>query len=75
LSIDPLGDQRDAGRLTIPLTSGGVVVDLVLDVVFVRVGRTVDLILFLNTFSPFDEEVRGDLTSATVRRLSAALDG
>ena len=74
LAIDPLGDQFDAARLIFPVSSQDVDVDLIVDVVYVRVGRAANLLLFLNSNSPFDEQLRAGLTAATVRRLSGALD-
>ena len=71
LSIDPLGDEREAARLTVPVTSDGVDVDLVIDIRMIRVGRAADLMLFFNASSPFDEDLAAELTSSTVRRLSS----
>jgi hypothetical protein len=73
LSVDPLGDERSASRITLPLSAEGVDVDLVIDLVFVRIGRAVSLNLFVDTFTAFDEDLRGDLTASSVKRLTAEL--
>ena len=68
LSVDPLGDERSASRITLPLSA-----DVVIDLVFVRVGRAVSLNLFVDMFTAFDEDLRGDLTASSVKRLTAEL--
>ena len=72
LSIEPVGDQHDAARVTLPITAEGVAADLIVDLVFVRIGRALSLSLFLNVATPFDPALRGQLTAATARRLSGA---
>jgi hypothetical protein len=74
VSTEPLGDEREAVRITVPVSAEGIDVDLVIDTVFVRVGRGIALPLFVDTFSAFDEDLKADLTSTVVRRLSAGLD-
>jgi hypothetical protein len=74
LSIDPLGDDRDAGRITVPVTSQGVDVDVIVDVVFVRAGRGMTITLFMDLISSFDADLRDQLTATSVRRLSDNLD-
>jgi hypothetical protein len=73
VSVDPLGDQHDGGRVTLPLTVGGQEVELFTDFVFVRVSRGIALMLFVDAVSPFDENMRADLTSKVARRLAAEL--
>lgn len=75
LSLDPLGDARAASRVTIPVSADGIDVDVLVDLVFIRVGRGLSLGLFVDTFSPFDEDLRGDLSAKTVRRLESELNG
>jgi hypothetical protein len=70
LSLDPLGDQREAARVTVPVTSQGVDVDVIVDLIFVRVDRGISIGLFIDAFSPFDDDLRGQLTATSVRRLS-----
>ena len=73
LSLDPVGDQREAARLTVPLSAEGVDVDLVIDLVFVRADRGLSLSLFINVSAPFDADLREELTATSVTRLSDAL--
>lgn len=71
LPLDPLGDQRNAARVTVPLTTAeGVDVDLVADMVFVRSDRGLSLGLFIDVVSPFDSDLREQLTATSVQRLS-----
>ena len=71
LSLDPLGDQRDAARVTVPLTTAeGVDADLIVDMVFVRSDRGLSLGLFIDVVSPFDNDLREQLTATSVGRLS-----
>jgi hypothetical protein len=72
--VDPLGDQREGGRVTLPLSVGGFDVDLTVDYAFVRVGRGVALLAFADVLTPFDEDLRADLTSKVARRLAAELN-
>ena len=72
LPIDPVGDQHDAARVTLPITAEGVEADLIVDLVFVRVRRALSLSLFLNVSSPFDPALRAQLTAAVAQRLSGA---
>lgn len=73
LPVEPLGDEREAGRATLPLSTSGLDVELTVDYVFVRVGRGVALLALADVQSPFDEELRADLTSTVVRRLATDL--
>lgn len=74
LSMDPLGDDRDAGCITVPVTSQGVDVDVVVDMVFVRADRGMTITLFIDVFTPFDSDLRDQLTVTSVRRLSDNLN-
>ena len=71
LSLDPLGDQREAARVTVPVTTEeGLDVDVIVDLVFVRADRGISLGLFIDVLSPFDSDLREQLTATSVRRLS-----
>lgn len=74
VSIEPLGDEREAARITIPFQSQGIDVDVTIDAVFVRVGRGIAALVFVDVLSGFDEDLKAELTSKVVRRLSAGLD-
>jgi hypothetical protein len=71
LSIKPLGDERAAGRVTLPVSAQGQNVDVILDLIFVRAGRGMAIMIFVDVLSPFDEDLRADLTGKVVRRLTA----
>jgi hypothetical protein len=73
LPVERLGDQREGGRATLPLSTSGLDVELTVDYVFVRVGRGVALLALADVQRPFDEDLRADLTSTVVRRLAAQL--
>jgi hypothetical protein len=73
VSIEPLGDEREAARFTVPISSEGIEVDLVIDVVFVRVGRAIALLTVADAFNVFDEDLKAELTSKMVRSLSSAV--
>jgi len=73
LSVEPLGDDRDAARITVPITAKGVDVDVVVDIVFVRAKRGMTLTLFIDLGAPFDGGLRDQLTATSVRRLSESV--
>jgi len=74
LSLDPLGDERDAARVTVPVTTAqGLDVDVIVDLIFVRADRGISLGLFIDALSPFDEDLQAQLTATSVRRLSDSL--
>lgn len=66
-----MGDDSAAFRLTVPLASQGVDVDLTIDVVMVRVGRAGITTTFQSTFSPFDSAEAARLTQLVVDRIPA----
>jgi hypothetical protein len=70
----PPGDERDATRITIPVSAQGIDVDIIADYVLVRVGRGIAAVTFVDTLTAFDEDLKAELMSKVVRRLSAALD-
>jgi hypothetical protein len=74
VSIDPLGDDREALRVQVPFSSEGIDVDLYIDAAYIRVGRGIALLTTSDVFSPFDDELRADLMSKLVRRLSTGLE-
>jgi hypothetical protein len=73
LSIDPFGDEHDAARITVAFTANDVDADLVIDLIYVRVGRGLSLGLFRDVFSPLDEQLRAKLTATSADRLANAL--
>jgi hypothetical protein len=73
VAVDPLGDQHDGGRITLPVTTGGQEVELFTDFVFARVSRGIALMLFVDVVSPFDDDMRANLTRKVTRRLASQL--
>jgi hypothetical protein len=73
LSVDPLGDEREAARIAITASAQGVDVEVTADVVYVRVSRAIALNVYLNQWTEFDDTLREDLTGKVARRLSAAV--
>jgi len=73
LAVGSVGDDRAAARLTLPATDEGVHVRLFVDVVYVRVGRGVEIELFSAAPRPFDAALRSRLAAVTARRLAANL--
>jgi hypothetical protein len=73
LSVDPVGDDLAASRLTIAATRKGVDFDLVVDLVFVRSGRAISLSMFLRALEPFDDKLRAGLTNTSAQRLANRL--
>jgi hypothetical protein len=59
--------------VTVPLSAEGLDVDVYIDLVFVRVGRAVTPSIFVDVLTPFEEDLRAQLTDRVVRRLNVAL--
>lgn len=74
LSISPVGDQAAAGRITIPYTVQGVNLEAVVDLVFVRVDRGIQILSFIGSAGAFDPTAETDLTRAATNRLAAQLN-
>ena len=74
IAIDPLGDERQGSQimLTVRVPYD---IDHREDFVVVRLGRGIANLQFISTLTPFDDNLREDLTSKVVRRLSVGLKG
>jgi hypothetical protein len=70
---DPLGDERAASRLTVPVSGSGVSVTAVVDLVSVRVGRGIAISLFGGAVSPVNSEFEAKLVGTVVERLSTGV--
>jgi hypothetical protein len=70
VAINPLGDERDAARFTVPVSSDGSDRDLHVDIVFVRTGRAIAFVVFTDVFRAFDDDLREELTGKVLRPLS-----
>ena len=73
LSIEPVGDDRAAGRLAIPISSGGATISVTLDLIFVRVDRGIAILTLVDTLTPFDQTLAAKLTRDVVGRLGTGL--
>lgn len=73
VSSAPVGDESAVSRLTLPFKANGLGGHAYFDFVFVRVGRGVATVQFLDFFSPFEESLRTRLTTRVVDRLKAGL--
>ncbi len=69
----PLGDERAAGRITIPLTSKGATVDATVDVIFVHSGRGIVTDTFIGVGPLFDGGLEYTLHKLVVDRMNAGL--
>lgn len=72
LNITPVGSESAAARITIPYKA---ILDSELnaDLVFVRVGRAVSLVIAFDDGSTFDDDLRGELVGVAARRLDKQL--
>jgi hypothetical protein len=73
LGIDPAGEESAAAHITFPLSTPRVDADINLDLVIVRQGRAISLLLLMNAFTEFDDDLRSQLTSTAAERLQTAL--
>jgi hypothetical protein len=73
VALDRLGDERNAARITLPVRTRATDVDLIVDIVYIRVGRGLALPFFVDALAPFDPDLRADLTGKVVHRLAARL--
>jgi hypothetical protein len=73
VAVDRLGDEHDAARITLPVRTRATDVDLIVDIVYIRVGRGLALPFFVDALAPFDQDLRADLTGKVVHRLAAQL--
>jgi hypothetical protein len=73
LTIAPIGDQSSASRLIIKVSTLGISLTADADVIFVRVGRGVEIFTFARIGSPFDRALEPQLMTPVVGRLSTDL--
>jgi hypothetical protein len=69
LRVKPAGDQQAAAHIRVAVTARGQRVVVHVDLVFVRVRRSLSLGLFLRAQKPFDATLRTRLTAAQAGRL------
>jgi hypothetical protein len=75
LKIEGPGDESVGTRLIAPISANGNQAEVDFDLALARTGRGVSIVLFVNALEPFDDELRGKLTTTTVKRLEQALNG
>jgi hypothetical protein len=68
-----VGDARAGGRVTFPLKMNGQTIGFTLDVVFVRVGRGISLVAFVQGLAPPDGQLLDALTTISAKRLAQVL--
>ena len=73
LSFDDFGDETSAFRVTATVEAEGMEIDVIVDYVFVRVGRAVTTITAQATFSPFDSAELSEYVQIAAERLAAEL--
>lgn len=61
LNFPDIGDDSRTFRLSVPVSAGGLELEVFLDLVFVRVGRATGILTFVDVLSPFDEELAKEL--------------
>ncbi len=69
----PLGDERAAARITIPLTVKGTTVDATVDLIFVHSGRGIASNTFISVGPLFDGRLEYTLHKLVVDRMNAGL--
>lgn len=75
MSFDQFGDQTLAFKVTIPMKSQGIGIDVIGEFVHVRVGRASSLITAQSSVTPFDLDELTKLVRVSTDRLSAKLNG
>lgn len=73
LAVEPLGDDHGAARIHLPAKADALTVEVVFDVVFVRVGHALQVVVFADTIEPFSGALRERLTEAATDRLRSTL--
>ena len=73
MSVEPLGDQRQGTRVTVPISGQAIELDMTIDLVFVRVGRGVTTNVFIDARGPFEPKLRDKLNATIVQRLTDGL--
>jgi hypothetical protein len=70
LSVERLGDERAGVRFVVPVTVEGDHYDLSIDLTYVRSGRGLSLVFFLDPSGAFDGRLRHDLIAKQAGRLA-----
>lgn len=69
LNVTPVGDDTQAIRVVVPLSADGFNVDLVVDLVLIRVGRSLSGLAAQSQFSPIGIEILDEYNALAASRL------
>jgi hypothetical protein len=69
LNVAPVGDQVVAYRVTMPISIDSLSIDIYLDIVIARQGRSMANLLFESTFDPYPTEELDRIVALAVGRL------
>jgi hypothetical protein len=69
LNVIPAGDDVQASRVVIPFTTQGLEIDVIADLVLVRVGRSLSGLFFGSQFVPIPIETLDEYTALAASRL------
>lgn len=72
LNVTPVGDEATALRVTVPVSADGLSVEVVLDLVLTRSGRTLSGLSFESTFAPVPIELLEEYSGLAASRLPGA---
>jgi hypothetical protein len=73
LRVNDRGDESAAIRVAIPMEIQGITLDAAVDVIAVRVGRSVLMLMTAGVMSPVSDADRENLTTVATKRLAAAM--
>jgi hypothetical protein len=71
--VAPVGDERAAFHVTVPVSGSGTTFKVEADSVFVRTGRGIQIFAFASLQSPFDARLERSLIRAASARLASDL--
>jgi hypothetical protein len=69
LNVTPVGDETAALRVAVPVSVSGITVDVTVDLVVTRVGRSLSGLSFQSTFNPIDIGILDDYNALAASRL------
>ena len=73
LSVDPVGAESNAARISLDYTVSGIDLTLAADLLFIREGRGIAFLVLADETDTFDEQLRARLASISARKLRNAL--
>ena len=69
LNVTPVGDDTAAIRISVPISVTGITVDVTVDLVLTRVGRSLSGLSFQSTFGPINIEILDQYNDLAASRL------